>query len=1544
MFRRGCCIALLLMVATGPVLAIYCDCGSMTGRPASIPEGVALFDEDDMLTEDQETHVFHDDSFSDIPGPDPSSENTRYMTDVLQIDIERTDGYADRDGLWNDSDPFAILRLKASDGSWAMYGQSGIVGGCDGEACDSVLNYQVEIPVDRFSLYSTRVEIWDDDDGSVDEILGFRTYPQIPISGVPLAWQILDDDPDWQCWAKIRIRYEDNGIANPIWIDFPQGTVSGSAFFSWDNPDDRSGIHHSEIHFSSDEVFDDADEAVFRVWGDTAEFSLDAQHMLASGSYFCALVTIDNHGYDSDIIGTGSVIQWNAPTAVPPSATPTPPPSYDTPTPAPGAFVVGDVRIYADAFDNLGAGRYRAHGNIQINDHVRVEGVDSFLMIQTTGTPWISGQGTVRFIDLNLPVFLGDFDIDPVAGHSNFGLIRPGQFTSLLLQILGFYLDGNPLDLKINAVDGWIYCETMIRIELPEIGLHITHADFFLDWMGQIVGNVQGFSFQMAGVIISFDNGHFTNIGIHIDHFLITLAQNLGGGYAEAWGLNIAHNDIWLDSAHVVLPVIRIDGGFEITGFNPATGPEAWIERLGPPMTGYKWCVDGRIHIPHLADAGPCGIETTFSIYGDQLQQACLSFEGCGLQIPIGSTGLFLYKLGGCVTFNNLPYPDPTNQCAIGTIYDCSPDVMTCCNFDYPDSTTVKLIAGLQGGPDIFGLKAVHADPLWLDINTGWGVGGGGIIRVLNNYEIGAGRVCGGPFGVRVDGQIHVAIVHGSLYMIITPNHAEGAIEGSVTLPPGDYWLFDLDEPLNLGQFLLMLGYYYVPESDFWGSGIWSTCQNPYCSGLKYGVLYSHEIFGQILSVALDQNQNFYAWIDLDFFGSMSMDADGTVRYAGEGMLEERAEFAEDYTMIAIEVPATMKRSLFAFEYQGGQPAFYLVDPEGRLYAPDSHDNTSVFYRERPDSAFYSIKNPIPGTWYAVLDQISDVTAYRVQLLQGNRPPEVEIHSVTVEENRARIAWAGYDEDDPAQVGLFYDLDDRHADGIPIALTIGAGGSGQDEQITHWDLSGIPTGRYYLYAKIEDGRHAPVISYFSEPVWVTDQTPPCPPSCFEGNIADRLIHLWWEAPSDRDIDQYQIRYLDLDTMVEQSFMAAGCEAFIPGLNNGTPYRCLVIAKDFSGNWSAQSSELFLTPQPYGDLDAPSIASNLQAAVDSTASVNLTWTPPSAPDLGGYLIHYGTNPGVYCGTEAEEGPSPVWVEAAASWITLHGLNPGSTYFFNVQAIDQTRNAAALTAEAALVVHDGSDVDADGIWDDWEACYFGTLSVSSEQDSDGDGFSNAQELASMTHPKLRDTDGDRVEDGADPNPLRKIDLDVDGISDDWEAQFAVVDPDADPDSDGLKNIQEYNLGTDPSHIDSDGDKYTDGQEFQNGWDPRNPDSPAPRCGSLGVSLEMPAHRFRAGDVCSLNARLCNNTLIPVNDVRCFVILEAYGQYYFAPGWTTAIECLTVDLLPGPQTIHIIPSFSWPQIPGSASDLRFYAGLTNSDMTTLIGEYDTWEFGWE
>jgi hypothetical protein len=129
------------------------------------------------------------------------------------------------------------------------------------------------------------------------------------------------------------------------------------------------------------------------------------------------------------------------------------------------------------------------------------------------------------------------------------------------------------------------------------------------------------------------------------------------------------------------------------------------------------------------------------------------------------------------------------------------------------------------------------------------------------------------------------------------------------------------------------------------------------------------------------------------------------------------------------------------------------------------------------------------------------------------------------------------------------------------------------------------------------------------------------------------------------------------------------------------------------------------------------------------------------------------------------------------------------------------------------------------------------------------------------------------------------------------------------------------------------------------PVAPPSPTPGCTGLGVALEMPSHSFYPGDDCGLDAYLCNPAE-DIPDLRLFVLLDVFGEYWFAPEWThypeQDISFYTIpQLSSGVTAMTIIPEFLWPSGAGSASGLNFHGALTNASVTQIVGDWSSWSF---
>ena len=166
--------------------------------------------------------------------------------------------------------------------------------------------------------------------------------------------------------------------------------------------------------------------------------------------------------------------------------------------------------------------------------------------------------------------------------------------------------------------------------------------------------------------------------------------------------------------------------------------------------------------------------------------------------------------------------------------------------------------------------------------------------------------------------------------------------------------------------------------------------------------------------------------------------------------------------------------------------------------------------------------------------------------------------------------------------------------------------------------------------------------------------------------------------------------------------------------------------------------------------------------------------------------------------------------------------GGQYFHVANAADLPDVFREIDDE----IDEGKDTDEDGLTD----C----------EEEEGVHDSTSFDLVFTSDPRVKDTDGDGLDDGDEVNvddrfksgdvflyPVfsdpRNVDSESDGVDDATEADAGSRARSNETDGDGLGDLDEFEIGTDPISTDTDGDGYGDGAEHLDragGFDPLVP----------------------------------------------------------------------------------------------------------------------------
>jgi hypothetical protein len=156
-----------------------------------------------------------------------------------------------------------------------------------------------------------------------------------------------------------------------------------------------------------------------------------------------------------------------------------------------------------------------------------------------------------------------------------------------------------------------------------------------------------------------------------------------------------------------------------------------------------------------------------------------------------------------------------------------------------------------------------------------------------------------------------------------------------------------------------------------------------------------------------------------------------------------------------------------------------------------------------------------------------------------------------------------------------------------------------------------------------------------------------------------------------------------------------------------------------------------------------------------------------------------------------------------------------------------------------------------------------------------------------------------------------------------------------------------------LDDDGDPvYDPGQitELKSGFDldaiaavhsediPTPTPTPAPP--HFDFNLVLSQSIFYAGYQFTLSFNMLNPKP-EIIDCTIFIILDVFGEYYFWPSWSPAVDGLDAQIYPGFSESTVL-DFAWPSVGGHAEGLAFW-GAVLDETGMLLDEIEREEFSY-
>ena len=479
-----------------------------------------------------------------------------------------------------------------------------------------------------------------------------------------------------------------------------------------------------------------------------------------------------------------------------------------------------------------------------------------------------------------------------------------------------------------------------------------------------------------------------------------------------------------------------------------------------------------------------------------------------------------------------------------------------------PPPIILRAETAITGGPQIGNNFVIRAD-LSITIDTSGELIGRGDIFLISED----GRLGGAELGISVhkglwiQGDINILdiLIASGKVSLDLQNQLQGKFRGALVCPDEWYWW-----PIRGKEF-----------ADVWG----------YFDNTRIGVSVKVSFFE--VGVLYDED-GFHVPANLNEIKEI-------VGAAPKLTSGKRILMAPNQT--TVNLPTNTPFALFRLTWTEGDTDIELLSPSGkRLSRNDALAEPDLYFYQKDmerNEITFAVNQPEPGGWQVIIPNVLEIGEYRLQIFGGNVTPKLLLGAMTIDQAgmTATINWQDKDDDDNANISLYYDTDAEGFDGALMVDNIS-----EDDELDsfQWDFSDAPSGTYYIYGKIDDGVNMPVFSYSSTPVIVQNIQAPLPPTELNGIIEDDNIKLNWnESPSGEAVEGYVVYWTDKPRQPGYPHrLAVGnqTEYTLEELEPGRTYRIAVVAYDERAKESGYSELIEIPLQTITVNNPPQIVS------------------------------------------------------------------------------------------------------------------------------------------------------------------------------------------------------------------------------------------------------------------------------------------------------------------------------------------------------------------